>query len=163
MRQLSNFWSLYYGYIAAGAGLVAALFTWRFMYNIANMFVNLSETIAEGGFLALAAALVAFGYLYLRARHTIDPDVVFRRVMRRLNSSNAVLDTLGTPLQVTGAKAFITSGGGLRLDKKYTPKLKARAPPLSPLGPADLLPSESSHRLAPDPLIPFLRRPRGCI
>ena len=55
-------------------------------------FVTLSDTMAASGFFALAASSVAFGYLYLRRRYTIDPQKVYRLAMYRLNTHPGLLE-----------------------------------------------------------------------
>ena len=105
------------------------------MFSMTSVFVNLSETMAETGFLvsicwwqpccasqwlpdhaapqvllreatllppgkcqlyitvqALAAAIVAFTFLYFRRQYTISPEAVYRQAMIRLNTSPGVLE-----------------------------------------------------------------------
>jgi hypothetical protein len=95
------------------------------LFSFTSMFVNLSETMAEFGFLvrlswlqsalfklvccytkgtlrdakvypglqqALAAAMVAFGILYLRHLYTISPDAVYRKALIQLNTNPGILE-----------------------------------------------------------------------
>ncbi len=41
---------------------------------------------------ALAAAIVAFTFLYFRRQYTISPEAVYRQAMIRLNTSPGVLE-----------------------------------------------------------------------
>eukprot|EP00891_Asterochloris_glomerata_P002836 jgi/Astpho2/2836/Aster-00996 len=87
----------------------------KFMFGMTSVFVNLSETMAETGFLALAAAIVAFTFLYFRRQYTISPEAVYRQAMIRLNTSPGVLEVMGAPLAGSPVRATVTGGGGLRL------------------------------------------------
>ena len=44
--------------------------------STSQLFVNMSEGLAASGFLAMAAAVVAFAYLWLRGKYTVDPNQV---------------------------------------------------------------------------------------
>ncbi len=55
--------------------------------------------MAGYGFLALAVALVLFGYQYLVARHTLNPNRVYQLAMLQLNSHAGVLEVMGAPLK----------------------------------------------------------------
>jgi hypothetical protein len=57
---------------AVGFGVCSLL--WRVMFGVASMFVSLSKGMAKFGFLALAAAMVTVGGVWLRARFQINPD-----------------------------------------------------------------------------------------
>lgn len=61
----------------------------------------------------------------LRARYTINPDKVYRIVMRMLNTSSPALEVLGPPLSGTDLRAYVMSSGGLRL-KNFKPSLSRR-------------------------------------
>jgi hypothetical protein len=53
------------------------------MFGVASMFVNPSKGMAKFGFLALAAAMVTARGV----RFQINPNDVYRMVMRKLNTS----------------------------------------------------------------------------
>lgn len=95
------------------------------MFGIASTFVGLSEGIAKYGFLALATAIVAFAGLYVRARYTVNPDKVYRIAMRKLNTSAGILEVMGAPLSGTDVRAYIMSGGRIRL-KNFKPVLSRK-------------------------------------
>ena len=61
----------------------------------------------------------------MRARYTINPDKVYRIVMRTLNTSASALEVLGPPLTGTDLRAYVMSGGGLKL-KNFKPMLGSR-------------------------------------
>jgi len=81
--------------------------------------------MAKFGFLALAAAMVTVGGVWLRSRLTINPDSVYRIAMRRLNASEPVLEIMGAPLTGTDVRAYVMSGGGLRV-KNFKPRLSRK-------------------------------------
>ena len=54
--------------------------------------MSVNHALAKSGVLALAAASVAFGYLYLRRRFTIDPSQVYHLAMYRLNTHPGLLE-----------------------------------------------------------------------
>ncbi|CAG9466218.1 unnamed protein product [Pedinophyceae sp. YPF-701] len=118
-------WQAHRGKIVAGGAVVSAIVLWRTMYAIATNFLSLSETVAEGGFLALAAAMVAFALMYARSLYTIRPDSVYRMAMVRLNSSPGALEVLGAPLSGSDIRAYVVTGGGLKVSG-WRPKLRAR-------------------------------------
>lgn len=51
--------------------------------------------MATMGLFSLAASAVAFGYLYLRRRYTIDPQAAYRLAMYRLNTHPGLLEVSG--------------------------------------------------------------------
>ncbi|XP_024395053.1 uncharacterized protein [Physcomitrium patens] len=120
--QLEAFWKRNYLAVVGAVGLGVCLLLWRIMFGIASMFVNLSEGMAKFGFLALAAAMVTVGGIWLRSRVTIKPDAVYRIAMRKLNTSAPVLEAMGAPLRGTDLRAYIMSGGDLRI-KSFRPRL----------------------------------------
>ncbi|CAM6023790.1 unnamed protein product [Sphagnum balticum] len=105
--------------------IVSCLLLWRIMFGIASLFVSLSEGMAEFGFLALAAGMVAIGGVVTRARYIVNPDTVYRIAMRKLNTSAAVLEVMGAPLTGTDVRAYVMSGGGLRI-KNFRPRLGSK-------------------------------------
>eukprot|EP00850_Spirogloea_muscicola_P011488 SM000071S21112 [mRNA] locus=s71:424190:426566:- [translate_table: standard] len=113
--QLEAFWRRNYLILVGALGLGVCLLLWRFMYGIANLFIHLSEGIANWGFLALAAAMTSFAALYIRSRYNINPDAVFRTAMRALNTNAGVLEIMGAPLTGSEVRAYVMSGGGLRM------------------------------------------------
>lgn len=63
--------------------------------------------------------------VWLRSRLTINPDSVYRIAMRRLNASEPVLEIMGAPLTGTDVRAYVMSGGGLRV-KNFKPRLSRK-------------------------------------
>lgn len=63
--------------------------------------------------------------IVLRAKLTINPDAVYRIAMRRLNTSAEVLEVMGAPLTGTDVRAYVMSGGGLRI-KNFRPRLTSK-------------------------------------
>ena len=109
----------------AAGGVTAAVLIWRLMFGIAARFIDLSETVAEAGFLALALSLVAAGGTAVAWRRRLDPEAVYRLAMRQLKASPTVLRVLGAPLVASETRAFVLSGGGVRL-KNWRPQLRSR-------------------------------------
>lgn len=73
--QLTAFWQNH-GNAAIALGAAGACYgLWRALLGASSVFVDVGDSAATGGMLALAASSVAFGYLYLRRRYTIDPQV----------------------------------------------------------------------------------------
>ena len=60
-------------------------------------------------------ALGILGAFYLRARFAISPDAVYNHAMAKLNADPAVLEVLGGPVLGSELRAFVQTGGGLRL------------------------------------------------
>lgn len=123
--QLEAFWRRNYLVLVGLLGVGLCIFLWRLMFGIASTFVGLSEGIAKYGFLALATAIVAFAGLYVRARYTVIPDKVYRIAMRKLNTSAGILEVMGAPLSGTDVRAYIMSGGRIRL-KNFKPVLSRK-------------------------------------
>jgi hypothetical protein len=120
--QMEAFWKRNYLVVVGALGFGVCLLLWRVMFGVASMFVSLSEGMAKFGFLALAAAMVTIGGVWLRARFQINPDAVYRMAMRKLNTSAPVLEVMGAPLTGTEVRAYVMSGGGLRV-KHFRPRL----------------------------------------
>ncbi|KAG0610564.1 hypothetical protein M758_7G075700 [Ceratodon purpureus] len=120
--QLESFWKRNYLVVVGALGFGVCLLLWRVMFGIASTFVSLSEGMAKFGFLALAAAMVTVGGVWLRSRFQINPDAVYRMAMRKLNTSAPVLEVMGAPLTGTELRAYVMSGGGLRI-KNFRPRL----------------------------------------
>lgn len=73
--QLTALWQNH-GNAAIALGAAGACYgLWRALLGASSVFVDVGDGAATGGMLALAASSVAFGYLYLRRRYTIDPQV----------------------------------------------------------------------------------------
>lgn len=123
--QVEAYWKRNYLIVVGAAAVMVCLLLWRIMFGIASTFVGLSEGMAKFGFLALAAAVVAFAGMILRARYTINPDAVYRAAIRKLNASAALLEVLGAPLTGTDVRAYVMSGGGLKL-KSFKPRLSGK-------------------------------------
>lgn len=120
--QLEAFWKRNYLVVVGAVGFGVCLILWRLMFGIASTFVSLSEGMAKFGFLALAAAMVTLGGVWMRSRVSINPDAVYRIAMRKLNTSAPVLEVMGAPLTGTDLRAYVMSGGGLRI-KGFKPRL----------------------------------------
>lgn len=123
--QVEAFWKRNVMILVGAAAVLACFLLWRIMFGVANIFVTFSEGMAKFGFLAMAAATVAFTGMILRARYTINPDKVYRIVMRKLNTSAAALEVLGPPLTGTDLRAYVMSSGRLRL-KNFKPKFGSK-------------------------------------
>ncbi|XP_058110742.1 uncharacterized protein LOC131253662 isoform X1 [Magnolia sinica] len=123
--QIEAFWKRNSLVLVGAAGLGICIVLWRVMFGIASTFVGLSEGMAKYGFLALASAIVAFAGLYIRSRFTINPDRIYRIAMRKLNTSAGILEVMGAPLTGTDLRAYVMSGGGLRL-KNFKPRLSGK-------------------------------------
>ncbi|XP_078445151.1 uncharacterized protein LOC144714304 [Wolffia australiana] len=113
--QMEAFWKRNYLVLVGVSGVFLCIGLWRLMFGVASTFVGLSEGMAKYGFLALASAIVSFAGLYLRARFTLNPDRIYRMAMRKLNTSAGILEVMGAPLSGTDVRAYIMSGGGVRL------------------------------------------------
>ncbi|KAK9833541.1 hypothetical protein WJX81_003669 [Elliptochloris bilobata] len=120
-----SFWQHHGWKLIIGAAVIGAYFLWRGLWKLTSTMINFSDTMAETGFLALAAALVILFVLYLRRRYTINPASVYRQAMLQLNTSPAVLEVLGAPVAGSDVRASVMTGGGLRL-KGFWPKLRSR-------------------------------------
>ncbi|CAL1392686.1 unnamed protein product [Linum trigynum] len=118
--HLDAFWKRNSLFLFGVGAVVLCALLWRVMFGIANTFVHLSEGMAKYGFLALSAAIVAFAGLYVRSRLTINPDKVYRMVMTRLNTDAGILEVMGAPLAGTDLRAYVMSGGGIRM-KNFKP------------------------------------------
>ncbi|KAF3782729.1 hypothetical protein EJ110_NYTH24452 [Nymphaea thermarum] len=123
--HIEAFWKRNYLVLVGAVGVGLCLLLWRIMFGVANMFVGLSEGMAKYGFLALASAIVAFTGIYVRSRFTVNPDRVYRMAMRRLNTSAGILEVMGAPLSGTDVRAYVMSGGGLRI-KNFKPRLSSK-------------------------------------
>ncbi|CAL5223236.1 g5715 [Coccomyxa viridis] len=123
--QVESFWQRH-GNKVLGLGAVFLLYVlWKTMFGVTSIFVNLSETMAEFGFLALSAAIIAFAGLYLRSRYSIRPDAVYRKALVQLNTNPAILEVMGAPVAGSDLRAQILTGGGLRL-KNLQPRIRSR-------------------------------------
>ncbi|MCO5611249.1 hypothetical protein L7F22_065501 [Adiantum nelumboides] len=58
--QVEAFWKRNVMILVGVAGVLACFLLWQIMYGVANLFVSFSEGMAKFGFLAMAAATVAF-------------------------------------------------------------------------------------------------------
>lgn len=123
--QLEAFWQHHRSKVLAAGGVALVYILWKTMFSVTSIFVNLSETMAELGFLSLSAAIVAFAGLYFRHRFTISPKAVYRQAMIRLNTHPSVLEVMGAPLAGSDVRAQVLTGGGFRL-KGLVPKYRSR-------------------------------------
>jgi len=115
-EKVLSFWQQNRHIIIGAAFSVAVYYVWRTTYGIASMFIDLTETFAELGFLALAVALAGAGCLWIRERARINPDKLFRLAMTRLNTSPSVLGVMGAPL--TGSHLQVSPRDGTPLRGK---------------------------------------------
>ncbi|KAL9662790.1 hypothetical protein QQ045_027624 [Rhodiola kirilowii] len=123
--QIEAFWKNNYMVLLGVAGVVMCALLWRLMFGIATTFVGLSEGMAKYGFLALSTAVVAFTGLYIKSRLSINPDRVYRMAMRKLNTDAGILEVMGAPLTGTDLRAYVMSGGGVRL-KNFKPARRSK-------------------------------------
>jgi hypothetical protein len=124
-RRIENWWAAHHRKVYAGAAVLSVVVVWRGMFFIANQFLSFSETMAEVGFLALATSLVVALSTFLLWRRRLDPETVYRRARASLSESDAVTRLLGAPLSHTETRAFVLSGGNLRI-KEFIPRIRSR-------------------------------------
>ena len=115
------FWQAHALKVYAAGGVIVIIGVWRSMLWVASSTVAVSESLARWGLLALAAGLTALGGTYLVWRRTLSPNAVFRHAMRMLTASPEVEKVLGSPLRTTDMRAFVLSGGNLRV-KNFIPR-----------------------------------------
>ncbi|QDZ22909.1 hypothetical protein HOP50_09g54580 [Chloropicon primus] len=114
-ERMRGFWQRNKHIVLGVSASFAVYYIWRTTYGVASMFIDLTETFAEMGFLALSVAMTGAFYLYIRERSRINPNKLFRMAMTRLNTSPAVLEVMGAPLTGSHLQASVLSGGGLRV------------------------------------------------
>lgn len=66
------------------------------LHAIADKILYLPYQLLSYSLQALAAAMAAFFYLWLKRRWTINPDSVYRLALRRLNADPGVLEVCCT-------------------------------------------------------------------
>lgn len=123
--QIEGLWQAHKRKLIGVGAIVGMYLLWRTLFGFTSIFVNLSETMAEFGFLALAAAIVAFTMLYFRRLYTIDPNAVYRKAMVALNTNPGVLEVMGAPIAGSEVRAYVMTGGGIRF-KGWWPRYRAR-------------------------------------
>ncbi|KAL0026403.1 hypothetical protein WJX79_006830 [Trebouxia sp. C0005] len=123
--QIEGLWQAHKRKLIGAGAILSMYFLWRALFGVTSIFVNLSETMAEFGFLALAAAIVAFTMLYFRRLYTIDPNAVYRKALVALNTNPGVLELMGAPLAGSEVRAYVMTGGGVRF-KGWWPRYRAR-------------------------------------
>ncbi|GAQ89488.1 hypothetical protein KFL_005290030 [Klebsormidium nitens] len=123
--QVAGFWNRNSLLLYGALGLAVVLILWRVMFWLASIFLNFSEWMANLGFLALASSMVLMTGLYLRRRMSINPDSVYRQVMRQVNTFPSALEVLGAPLTGSDVRAYVMSGGGIRI-RGLTPKFSTK-------------------------------------
>lgn len=124
--QLQAAWQVYGTYVMVGAAGVGVYALWRSMYGVAGWFVDLSETMAEAGFLGLAISLGVLGAMWTRSLYHVEPDAAYRLAMRALNAHAGALELLGAPVIGSEVRAFVQSGGKLRMSSRWRPKFASR-------------------------------------
>lgn len=123
--QARGFWQRNKHIVLGLAAATAVYYIWRTTYGVASLFIDLTESFAELGFLALAIALAGATYLYAQERSRISPNKLYRLAMTRLNTSPSVLEAMGAPVSGSHLQASVLSGGGVRL-KGMKVKLRSR-------------------------------------
>ena len=121
------FWHQYRASVYALAAALGVYVLWRTMYRTASWWIDLSESMAELGFLALAAACTLAGVLWWRQRVALDPESVYRAAMTRLNTDPRTLELLGAPIAGSDLRASVKTGGGLKVRLWPRPSLKVRS------------------------------------
>ena len=121
------FWHQYRASVFALASALGVYVLWRTMYRTASWWIDLSESMAELGFLALAAACTLAGILWWRQRVALDPESVYRAAMTRLNTDPRALELLGAPIAGSDLRASVKTGGGLKVRLWPRPSLKVRS------------------------------------
>ncbi|GLC47165.1 hypothetical protein PLESTB_001387900 [Pleodorina starrii] len=124
--HLAAAWQTYGTAVYGGAALAAVFVLWRLMRSTTNMFIAVNDKMAEYGIMALAASLVLLAVLYMRWRTAVSPAAVYRQAMVQLNTSPGVLEVMGAPLVGSQVRAYVVTGGGLYLSKKFRIKLRSR-------------------------------------
>ncbi|GLI66743.1 hypothetical protein VaNZ11_010692 [Volvox africanus] len=124
--QLAAAWHKYGTAAYAVGALAGALLLWRVMRGVTNTFIAVNDRMAEYGIMALAASLVLLGVLYAHWRTEINPAAVYRKAMVRLNTNPGVLEVMGAPLAGSPVRAYVVTGGGLYLSKKFRIKLRSK-------------------------------------
>ncbi|GIL60945.1 hypothetical protein Vafri_15773 [Volvox africanus] len=124
--QLAAAWHKYGTAVYAVGVVAAALLLWRVMRGVTNTFIAVNDRIAEYGVMALAASLALLGVLYLRWRTEISPAAIYRKAMVQLNTNPGVLEVMGAPLAGSPVRAYVVTGGGLYLSKKFRIKLRSK-------------------------------------
>jgi len=107
------FWHSHGTKLTAAGGAATTLLLWKTMLGIGGVFGDVSassNTLLGTSALSVGGALAA-----VKQRNTISPEAVYRSAMRQLNSHLGVLEAMGPPLVGTERRAYILSGGGLRL------------------------------------------------
>ena len=115
------FWQRHALKVYAAGGVIVVIGLWRSMLWVASSTVAVSESLARWGLLALATGLTALGGTFLVWRRTLSPNSVFRHALRLLTASPEVAKVLGSPLRTTDMRAFVLSGGTLRI-KNFVPR-----------------------------------------
>ncbi len=138
--QLTAFWQNH-GNAAIALGAAGACYgLWRALLGASSVFVDVGGS-ATGGMLAIAASGVAFGYLYLRRRYTIDPQVgchlAGERAWAAQRGSSALLLQLPTagvacllPAAGPCCAMWLSSAGLLQLQLLARPAHLMLPPPL---------------------------------
>lgn len=124
-KRLESWWASNHRKVYVAGGLFVSLVAWRSMFYVASSFLSLSEAVAEAGFLALALSMVVAVGTFLTWRRRLDPETVYRRAWAQLTANEAASRALGSPLVHTETRAFVLSGGGLKI-KGWRPRLRSR-------------------------------------
>eukprot|EP00873_Tetraselmis_striata_P001036 jgi/Tetstr1/421300/TSEL_012273.t1 len=107
------FWHSYGSAVTVAGGVAGTLLLWKTMLGVGGVFCDVSGSSST--LLGTSALVVGGSLAAARQRNTIAPDAVYRSVMRQLNSHLGVLEAMGAPLVGTERRAYVLSGGGLRL------------------------------------------------
>ncbi|KAH7435641.1 hypothetical protein KP509_06G073100 [Ceratopteris richardii] len=123
--QIEAFWRRHVLTGVGIIGIVSCYLLWQVTYGVASMFAAFSGELAKAGFLAMAATTVACAGIVLRNRYGLNPDKAYRIILRTLNTSSKALEVLGAPLTGSGLRAYVMSGGSLRM-KNLRPTISRR-------------------------------------
>jgi len=125
-ETLAGLWAANKHVIVGLAVSVAIYYVWRTTYGVVSLFLDLSETFAELGVLAVTVAAALGLGLYVRdERARINPSKLYRMAMTKMNTSPTVLDVMGAPLTGSHLQASVLSGGGVRV-KGYGLKVRSK-------------------------------------
>eukprot|EP00884_Botryococcus_braunii_P014833 jgi/Botrbrau1/23350/Bobra.0051s0009.1 len=123
--QLDAFWQAHGNKVIALASFLSIFLLWRMLFSMTTTFVTLSNKMAEYGFLALSIAIASFTYLYFKRQYTISPDSVYRGALVLLNTNPGILEVMGAPVTGSPLRAYVMTGGGIRM-KGLLPRWRSR-------------------------------------
>eukprot|EP00271_Cylindrocystis_brebissonii_P008211 TRINITY_DN22231_c0_g1_i1.p1 TRINITY_DN22231_c0_g1~~TRINITY_DN22231_c0_g1_i1.p1 ORF type:complete len:596 (-),score=100.92 TRINITY_DN22231_c0_g1_i1:793-2580(-) len=113
--QLEAFFRQHFPLIIGASAVGSALLLWRILVAVASSVATVPEGLANFGFLTLSSTTVAGLYLFLHSRYTIHPNAVYHLTMQTLQMNARALEALGAPLSGSDVRAYVVSGGDLRV------------------------------------------------